>query len=343
MINNIKRLFCLLLLVCSYNEINAQSSINTIKADVNNDKIVDTLIDKYNSGSNFAGNDVTIINGKTNEEFMLSNYGCFCSFTKVIRVSDSLQLDKNKAFLNVLKEKVVTQKKDTIDASLEWLISASFNNNRLDGHPYFSAIFNPKTAWKTHKPFIPEPYHIEITGDTLQKLDIEYKGSAVTENPTGFLVYYTNAHYMDDLDNEQPVAKNKTYEIYKTPHTIYAKKGNTHKWLFISNEGLTGAPGKLRWYSINNVQLVDNYVIIHQDIPPVNEYVIHIVNIDTQRVGSLHFDASSDIGTDQEGMKTFEVKDEYLKFTNYGEEKINKIPLKKLFDSLDNYKEKEEE
>lgn len=334
--------YILLLLISVNSQLNAQSDVNKIRKDFNNDTIVDTLIENDNRGSNFSGKDVTIIDGKTNEEFMLSNYGCLCNFTKVVKISDSLQLDKNKAFLDILKEKVVTQKKDTIDATLDWLLSASFNSKHLDDHPYFGSVFNPNTPWKSHKPFIPENYHIEITGDTLQKLDSEYEDRGGIENSKGFLVYYTSAHYIDGLDNEQPVASNDTYEVYKTPHTVYVKKGNTHKWLFISDRAVTGAPGKLRWYSINQVQLVNDYVIIHQDIPPANQYVIHIVNINTQRVGSLRFTTSRDNGTDSGGMKTFEVVGDHLVFTNYDEEKVNKIPLQELFDSLDNYEEKVE-
>jgi len=336
-------IFLLLSTISNYAKLNAQSRIDTTRVDVNNDKIIDTLIDDYNSGSNFGGSNVTVIDGKTKEEYTLSNYGCYCSFTNLITVSDSLLLEKNTSFFDVLKEKVITQKKGTIDATLDWLLSASFNSKHLDDHPYFKSIFSPSTPWKSYKPFIPESYYIEVDGDTLQKLDSQYGGAVATKNTNGFLVYHTNAHHIDRLDNELPEAINDTYKIYKTPHTVYVKTGDTHKWLFVSETGVTGAPSKLRWYSINRVELIGDYVIIHQDIPPANQYAIHIVNINTQRVGSLRFATSRENGTDNEGMKTFQVINNHLVFTNYDEEKINKIPLQELFDSLDNYEENEEE
>ncbi len=340
MINNTKAFILLLFSTISiFNILNAQSRIDTTRVDFNNDKIIDTLIDNYSSGSNFGGSDFTIIDGKTKEEYTLSNYGCYCSFTNLITVPDSLLLEKNASFFDVLRTKAVTQKRDTIDATLEWLLSASFNSKYLKEHSYFKTIFNPKTKWESHKAFLPESYHIEVSGDTLQQLTSQYEKKPVSESSKAFLVYYTSAHYVETLDNEPPVAKNETYEIYKTPHTVYAKKGDTHKWLFISETGITGAPGKLRWYSINHVELVGDYVLIHQDIPPANAYVIHIVNVETQRVGSLKFDTSQNNGTDQGGMITFEIVNDHLVFTEYSKQKINKIPLQELFNSLDNYKD----
>lgn len=334
-----KTLFTSLLFVlCWHYQSTAQYSIDTTRIDFNNDRIIDTLIDDFSSGSSFGGRDLVIIDGKTEEEFKMSNYGCYCSFTKVIRVPKNLQLEKNRSFLNVIKKEALNgKKKDTIDATLEWMISGAFDFKREREHPFFNLIVNPKTQWRSHKPFIPESYYINISGDSLETFSPNYEKDTIVGKSEGYLTYFTGSHYIETLDSLQPVAKNKNYQIYKTPHTVYVKKGDAHRWLFISDAGLTGAPDRLRWHSMGQVQVMNGYVIIHQDMPPANAYVIHIVNIETQRVGSLNYSTSRNNGTDEGGMDSFEIIDNHLVFTEYGEQEIKRVPLQELFDSLDKH------
>lgn len=348
--------FLQLLSVSLDNPLNAQqSSIDTTRVDVNNDKIIDTLIDDWSNGSAFGGRQVTIIDGKSKEEFTLNNFQGLCSAINTIKIPENLLLEANKTFLDTLKNRVLYHKKrDSIDASLKWIISAKnhkkyFENtysNDFGEHPFFDIILEPSTSWESSKPSLPESYYIEVKGDILQKFSSGSEMDSITDKSKGFLTYFTPSllgtrwNPLKTLDSLRPVTKNKEYKIFKTAHTVYVQKRNTYRWLFISDSGLTGAPDSFsRWESIGKIELIDHYVIIHQDVPP-GSYNIILINIENQRVARLDgkYEPHYNNWTDEGGMETFEVIDDQLVFSEYGEPELHKIPLKELFENLDNHK-----
>lgn len=335
-----KILILILLLTCSNQFIVSQSyKRDSIIKDLNNDKVTDTLVSFYESGSNFGGREVSIINGKTNEKFTLSNYGCFCDYKNLIRISDSLGLKKNKLFLDAIKKEILpAYKAKQPDATLQWMLSGQLSLKPLKNDSLFDLIASPKTKWQSHVLEIPKPYYIEISRDTLQKITPEEGKVAINESSKAFLSYYTGAHYINTpLDSIKPVTKNKKYKIYKTAHTVFVKKSKKFKWLFISDIDVTGAPGKLRWPSIKQISLIDKYLIIHQAVPPDNVYNIQIVNIETQRLARLKHDPAYNNWTDKGGLETFKLEDEYLIFSEYGKPELTKLSLKKIFSALDTF------
>lgn len=332
-----KSLLILLIIISVHNQLVAQYRIDTIATDFNKDQVVDTLIDSYEIGSTFGGRDLKLISGKTNEEFELSNYRCYCSFKNVITLPQKLLLKENKPFLNQLEEKLLPPQRDAIDSSLEWLISAELTVQPLDSHPLFECIVEPTTRWEENRLTIPKTYYVPVSGDTLQRLDVRNKNDSKIKRTQGYLVYNTNGHNVKNWDSIVPVIQNETYQVYKTPHAIFVRKDKRYKWLFISDVSSTGAPDKLRWHSINQVQLVGNYLIVHQDVPPNSVYSIHVINIETQRVGRLNYEFSSNNGTDNRGMSTFKILNNHIVFTEYGVQELVKVPLKKIFNALDNY------
>ena len=331
-----KNYFILLLCLFSNYILIAQFSTNSIAQDFNGDKVVDTLINEYESGSNFGGHNVTMINGKTNQKFTLSNYGCYCDFKKVVTIPNALTLDFNNTFLEVLKEKVLPNKREHPDSSLQWMISANFNIKKLKSHPLFDLIIKPTTDWKTSKLNIPETYYIPIYRDTLHRLNTIIKEDLTINQNKGFLIYYTSAHGVKSWDSLAPIITNNKYQIYKTPHTVFVKKDNTYKWMFLSDLSTTGTPNKLRWASIKQVELIDKYLIIHQDTPPNTSYSIYVVNIETQQTGRLKFEASHHNVVSQEGMRTFKLIDNQLVFNTYDKQELIKLPLQNIFNALDN-------
>ena len=331
-----KNYFILLVLLSGVTPLIAQYRLDTIVADFNNDKVIDTLIDEYESGSTFGGRSVTITNGKTNETFTLSNYGCYCNFKQIVPIPNALTLDANSAFFEVLKEKVLPKKRAQPDSSLEWMTSATFNLKQVKSHALFDRIISPKTNWQSKPPTIPETYYNTVFGDTLQKLSATIKDNLTASQTKGFLIYYTNAHAVKSWDSLTPVITNDRYQIYKTAHAVFARKGNTYKWMFLSDLNTTGAPEKLRWSSINQVQLIDNYLIIHQDTSPDASYSIYIVNIETQRMGRLKYEASHHNVTTDDGMRTFKIIDNQLVFTTYDKQDLVELSLQQIFDTLDN-------
>ena len=162
-----------------------QNTLDTIVKDFNNDKVIDTLINYYSSGSSCSGRTVSIINGKTKEKFELNNNGCFSTFTKKIRIPKNLILKSNKFFLDTIKEKLLPVKRDSMDASLKWLISSELNLKQLDSHALFNIVAKPKTNWQPNIN-IPKSYYVNIYGDTLQKLEPLNKESSITKKGQGF-------------------------------------------------------------------------------------------------------------------------------------------------------------
>ena len=333
----IKNLIVLLLVLSGINQLAAQRhTLDTIVKDFNNDKVLDTLINSYGSGSACGGRTVSIVNGKTKKKFKLSNYGCYATFTKKIRIPENLTSKSNHFFLDALKEKLLPKKRDSMGSSLKWLISGELNSKRLDSHPLFDIIANPKTNWQSTILNMPKTYYVTIYGDTLQKLETINKEHSISKKGQGFLVYYTIGHHIKTLDSLAPVTQNKEYQVYKTDHAIFVKKGSTYRWVFISDSNITGAPDRHSWVSINQIEIIGNYLIIHQSVPP-GSYNIVVVNIETQKVGRLAFEPSSNNGTDVGGMNTFNIKDNLLKFTEYGNLVLKKIPLKEIFNTLDEF------
>ncbi|WP_165750364.1 hypothetical protein [Cellulophaga sp. Z1A5H] len=314
-----------------------QYKIDTTVVDFNKDKVLDTLINYYEYGSSCSGGDVSIIHGKTKEKFTLYNEGCYSSFTRFIRVPTALNLETNAPFLKVLKDTILPKKRGHPESSLNWLLSGTLSLKVVEEHPLFDRIAAPETSWIPNELTLPEAYYITVSGDSLQKLDLLYGNNFNQEYTTAFLAYYPIADSRAQLANLTPIIKNTEYEIYKTSHCIFVKKGKTYKWLFISDSNVMGAPDRHSWQAINQIQLIDNYLIIHQDVPPDNVYNIQIVNIETQKVARLKFEPSYNNWSDEGGMDTFKILENQLIFTEYGEPEPKKIPLKQLFEALDQF------
>lgn len=330
----------LLLIITISKQLNAQqNSLDTIVKDFNKDKINDVLINDFSSGSSTASRIITIIDGKTNEEFSLTNEGDFSSFLNVITIPENLTLKENDIFLEAIKEKILPKKRDSIDSSLKWLLSGALSLKRLDTHPFFNLIAYPKTRWKTNFFDIPERYYINISGDTLRKLDgindSSLKGKKAKESK-GFLLYFTGHYFPRKIEDATFVTKNKEYEIYKTNHVVFAKKGDTYKWVFISDNAVAGAPGKHGWNAIGKMQLLGKYLIIHHNVPPDPIYNIQIINIETQKVGRLKFESS--YKNSYKNMNTYEIKEDSLIFGEIDSpDEAKEISLKKIFNALDSY------
>ncbi|KGK29172.1 hypothetical protein [Cellulophaga sp. E6(2014)] len=333
-----KTILFILVLVGALHALIAQRyKTHTTVIDFNKDTVLDTLINYYEYGSACSGGDASIINGKTKEKLTLYNEGCYSSFMRLIRVPTALNLEINAPFLKVLKDTVLPKKRSRPDSSLNWLLSGSLSLKVVEEHPLFDRIAAPKTNWIPNELTLPEAYYITVSGDTLQKLDRPYGNYFNQEYTTAFLVYYPIADSRAQLANLTPIIKNTEYEIYKTSHCVFVKKGKMYKWLFISDSDVMGAPDRHSWQAINQIQLIDNYVIIHQDVPPDNVYNIQIVNIETQKVARLKFEPCHETMTNKRGMDTFEIRNKKLLFTAYGDPKVRIIPLKQLFHALDQF------
>lgn len=281
--------------------------------DFNNDGKEDRLKCTYEIGSNFGGTDCELVDGKTNKKFALSNYGCYCAIKKQVSVTPDLRKKHNEYFLYTLKKEVLPQFKPIPDQSLYWIIKSGLTTERLSEHPYFDLAFNPANAWIQGEPEPPFTYSIEISAQTLSKI-IPEQNKTINENRSSdhkdFLVYYGDTHFSTEQNETKDfilVDKNETYQILKTAHGVIAKKGNTYKWLFVTDMHINGSPQKLRWTSIEEVILHDNFVIIKQSLAPDAEFNLYVVDIE-KGIGSrlrIDFDILQ-----EKGIEILELKPE---------------------------------
>ncbi|MEM1134736.1 MAG: hypothetical protein AAGI07_02770 [Bacteroidota bacterium] len=280
-----------------------QHDTTFIIEDFNRDGAVDTLVSYYQGGSGFGGRQVTVTNGKNNERYALSNDGCFCEIKRTILVPSNLNRVESQPFLNAMKKQLLPPKKDSPESSLAWMINGAFRNLQLDSNIFFDLIVDPQTKWVDKKYKNPTNYYLEISGDTLHQLYDTYARRPVNTTNKGFLVYYAHNHYMRywsgrilsrnrkiHQDSLLLADSSKSYKVLHTAHGVVVRKGNSHKWVFISDVDLTGAPEKLRWESVVRVKLVGKYVLIQQRLPPEGRVKLFLVNIETGRCGRMKFD-----------------------------------------------------
>lgn len=280
-------LSCLLAL-----EVFGQSNPKQIIEDFNADGYQDTLTSRYEGGSGFGGRFITVINGKTKTHFELNTYGCFCQITRTVLLPPSLEKPENQPFLEIIKEHLLPEKRNNSEGSLEWLIKGRFSNKTLTSHIYFDLVIDPNTTWQQSFEY-PYNYYLEIQGDTLHQF---YNVSEDVpdwydhKQGKGFLIYYAHNHYRNrSWDSLTFADSNSTYKAFRTSHGVLIRKGVLYKWVFMSDNKLTGAPAKLRWQSIGKVKLFDHYALIEQILRPKQPPNRFIVNIETGRLARLKF------------------------------------------------------
>ncbi|TPN82315.1 hypothetical protein [Aquimarina algicola] len=310
-----------------------QRDLKTSIEDFNNDGIVDTLTTFYEGGSMFGGRYAAITNGKTNETYKLNNDGCFCEIKDIITIPPKLAKQENKPFLDALKKQILPKQKEVADESLNWMIKSSYTNTKLSNNIYFDQIINPQTKWNTEAFESPKSYYLEIKGDTLYHLYKTIKEN-VTKDPKGFLVYYAHNHYRNEQQNGlQEIENNSRYTLYKTSHGVLAKKGQLHKWLFVTDIDLTGGPEKLRWDSIKKVALVEHYAIIQQNMAPSIIDQFFVINLETGICGKLKTKLYDSETIEDNNTDTFLIEDNSIQFISRREQ--FKYGLKDIFKAID--------
>lgn len=269
-----------------------QQDIKINVDDFNNNGVADTLKTYYDGGSGFGGKYVGIVNGKTNEYFEMNNYGCFCDIKHIVLIPSELNKIENKLFLQVIKNELLPERRNEPDPSLDWILKGLFSNIKLKDNPFFNLIIDPRNEWTKNKIEPPINYYIEIEGDTLKQLYSPIDEPVeLSKDDKGFVIYSANNHYTSRTkDSLQLSDSNSLYKIFRTSHGVVVEKEDSHKWVFISDATLTGAPEKLRWESIKTVKLLDQHLIVQQDLPGEHTYQFFVINIETGITGRLKSD-----------------------------------------------------
>ena len=289
------RISFFVLLVITAMSLTAQQTLTTAE-DFNQDGIVDQLNCTYTIGSSFGGTTCKLQDGKTKKTFTLSNYGCYCAIKKSVFVTPELRKKENEYFLYTLKKEVLPEVKAIPDQSLYWIIKSGLHSKKLTDHRYFNLIFQPNSTWRSGKPEPPYTYAIEINSATLSQIAAANKTATndiSSADHKDFLVYYGDTHFSNENKETQAfqhVATNNNYEIMKTAHGVIAKKGDTYKWLFVTDIDINAAPQKLRWSSIKAVVLLENHVLIQQSTAPNEEFMVYLIAIESGTGGRIKID-----------------------------------------------------
>ena len=299
--------------------VTAQHTTMTID-DFNADGVEDRLKCSYEIGSAFGGTDCTLTDGKTNANYNLTNFGCYCKIKKHVVLSPELRKPENVSFLYALRKEVLPIRRITPDQSLLWIIKSSLTTQKVNDNNHFDLIFNPKSHWRKEKIELPSTYYIEMSAKVLSNIiPSEDQNQKVNIKGNDFLIYYGHSHFQNQgsqSDSLKLVAENDTYKILKTAHGVLVKKGDTYKWLFITDIDINGSPANLRQTSIEEVVLLKNHIILRQNLTPDLTYNIYLIDIANGMGGKLKINFDSFNANELQAMKSeklFSVKDNTLR------------------------------
>lgn len=275
----------------------------------------------YSGGSGFGGTYFSLTDGKTREIFEIDDFVCFCKIKNVVLIPPKLRETINKSFLEVLEKRLLSnsEKLTTPDPSLQWLLSANGNFEKLKNNPYYDLFIHTPTVWISGEIEIPQTYHMDVSGEALHLLystDTEPPAWYGSKFDEGWLIYYGHNHKEIKLVDDATSLK-----IFKTSHGIVVKRNEHHAWLFVTDYDLTEAPDKLRRASIGDLKLINNFIVFELNINPSHKRTF-IINPETGIVGRLKHESSS----------SFKIDDNRILF---GDSDIV-YNVKELFDELNN-------
>ena len=221
--------------------------VNVISEDYNDDGFIDRLITYYSGGTSFGGWFSELTNGRTSELLHLDSYSSFSTIKDVILIPEVLNKNENSKFLYAMLDYTVPGIKTSADPSLKWIIHGNLSNKYLSDNTYFNQVFFSNSIW-------------------LDEINLPDSYSLIYDNE--IIVYQAHNHYQHlngynaPADSLLLAAESKDYKILKTSHGLIANNENKYKWIFVTDEELTGAPRKLRWSSIGEVILKDKYLLL---------------------------------------------------------------------------------
>lgn len=255
------------------------------KKDFNKDGVIDQVTVTEDGGSGFSSKFVNYLDGKTKKKYEFSVLYSFGSFFAICNAPNVL----GKSGRELLGSQLFG-KSDTIEPSLNWLIDACTNKIDLEesGLADFATKYNP--VWKEGEPQVPEGYYSILSNNKFEKLLKNVEGSpdfdfAKMKSDYFWIDYSPYSHRNKTAKRGQAVdtAVFKITKvspdswIYSTAHGVIVKKGGKYSWVFINDNKVFEANEKLRWPSIADVQLIQDYILVRQSIN-TGEMNLFIIN-----------------------------------------------------------------
>lgn len=277
------------LLLCFITTYAVSQNITKIE-DINGDGYIDTLESYYSGGSGFGGKYCTLIDGKSNEKFEIDTWGSFAQIQQTVLIPPALRREENQPFIEEIKKVILPKWRESPDPSLQWIINANNSNYRLSDNTFFNLIIFSATKWIEGNLKLPTTYYIDFKGGRYNR---RYQ-----KEDEGWLIYYGHNHYRNPTgDSLLVVESSNQYKILRTSHGLIANKEGNYKWIFVTDSQLTGSPSKLRWESIGDVILKDQYVLLSHELGLKGDDLernYFLIDIESGKVGRLKVQSKKD-------------------------------------------------
>lgn len=235
--------------------------------DFNKDGVVDWLEISEDGGSAFSSTSATYTDGKTKRKYDFSVQHSFGSFFAIGNAPNVLGKPGREELGKLLFSGKLASK---IDPSLQWLIDACSNKAEVKSSELidFSTKYNP--VWIEGNPVIPDDYFVLLENSKYPNLLKNVEGSPEYDGKTYksdyFWLTYSPYNHKGKSDDFKTIQADSESQLLTTSHGVILKAGQEYSWIFINDDKVFEANEKLRWPSISEAQMFNDFVLIRQAV-----------------------------------------------------------------------------
>lgn len=235
--------------------------------DFNQDGVIDRVEISDDGGSAFSTTGVNYTDGKTKKKYEFSVLYSFGSFLAICNAPNVLGKSGREQIGELLfKRKLASE----IDPSLQWLIDACSNKAEVKSPELidFSTEYNP--VWIEGNPTIPDDYFVLLENSKYPNLlknverSPEYDGQSYKSDY--FWLTYSPNNNKGKSDDFKTLQADSENQLLTTSQGVILKAGQKYSWIFINDDKLFEANEKLRWPSISEAQIFNDFVLIRQAV-----------------------------------------------------------------------------
>lgn len=235
--------------------------------DFNKDGVADRIEISEDGGSAFSSTGISYTDGKTKKKYEFSVLYSFGSFFSIGNVPNVLGESGRDELGKLLFSRQLALK---IDPSLQWLIDACSNKAEVSSSEFidFSTKYNP--IWMEGNPVIPDDYFVLLENNKYPNLLNNVEGSPEYDGKTYKSDYFWltySPHNHEGKPNDFNITQaDSGNQLLTTSHGVILKAGLKYSWIFINDDKLFSANEKLRWPSISESQIFNDFVLIRQAV-----------------------------------------------------------------------------
>ena len=302
--------------------------------DINKDGFKDSLIIEKSGGSGYSYTKCIFENGDSKEILKIESEGYFNKIRRTIVIPKIFNKKENIEFSNIAEFVLLNSELKSPDQSLQWILDGLNNKYELPKNGYFSEIYKIKTNWYDSL-VLPTTYSIKLNPKELKKYNQKVEGMDINDisGCSGWMNYYGHNHYRNkNGDSLTTMYKSNYYSLYRTSHGVIVKKEKKYCWAFVTDSELTGSPSKLRWESIKDASMIDEYIIVVQTNPTMFRDQLFIINLEQGICGNVKLENKFE--------DFLEIQNKKIIITGIEGENQKNINIEKYFKELSRLSEK---